>query len=599
MNTPLRLSLMSFALSLVLGFTEAQAQEAVPGLEEEPQIPAGPSGNGKDVPVDVEKGPGEKGKEAPAGKGSSKPGKPGTGEDSKGPAGKAPAGKSPAPKDQQGGDKPKQSPGAKAGGKAQAPLPLDEIRTLTDVFSKIKSDYVEEVTDKALLENAVRGMLSGLDPHSSYLDGEDYRELREGTSGEFGGLGIEVGMEDGFLKVVSPIDDTPAHRAGIRAGDLIIRLDDNPVKGLSLGDAVKRMRGKPGSRITLTILRDGVTKPLVIPIVRAQIRIQSVKSRFLEPGYAYLRIAHFQANTVADLLAQLAHIKIENKGQVKGLILDLRNNPGGILGAAVGVVDAFLEKGRIVYTEGRNRDAQMKYDAHGEDLIERAPMIVLVNGGSASASEIVAGALQDHHRAILVGSRTFGKGSVQSILPMNNSSALKLTTARYFTPSGRSIQAQGITPDITLDHLKLASEKEDDGFAVREADLSRHLRNKGEKAPSGAAEEKKGPGAASKGSDAASKGTGPAAGKRAGAAGRSGAAALAATDYELHEALNLLKGMVLLKAQATAKPAAVALSERKAEAAPKPGAAQKPGEKTPEDKKEENKEENKEEKKKK
>jgi carboxyl-terminal processing protease len=428
--------------------------------------------------------------------------------------------------------------GARVGpGKAPpANLPIEEIRAFAEVFAKIKSDYVEEVSDKTLLENAIRGMLSGLDPHSAYLDGEDYRELREGASGEFGGLGIEVGTEDGFLKVIAPIDDTPAQRAGIKAGDLIIRLDETPVKGIAIGEAVKRMRGKPGSKIILTILREGQEKPMTFTLVRAQIRVQSVKSRILEPGFGYVRIAHFQSNTGADLVTALARLKADNHGPLRGIILDLRNNPGGILGAAVSVADAFLEKGRIVYTEGRNDQAQLSFSAKPDDLIDHAPLVVVVNGGSASASEIVAGALQDHHRGLVVGSPTFGKGSVQTILPMNKSAALKITTARYFTPSGRSIQAEGIKPDILFDKVKIAGlERGDETASIREADLTGHLSN-----PNG--------GKAGKGTDGGKR-AGQSEGKSEGkpAAGAAGAASLAATDYELHESLNLLKGMALLK----------------------------------------------------
>ncbi|MEE9551738.1 MAG: S41 family peptidase, partial [Gammaproteobacteria bacterium] len=335
-------------------------------------------------------------------------------------------------------------------------LPIDELRTFTEVFAKIKNDYVEPVDDRELIEDAIRGMLGGLDPHSSYLDKESYKELQEGTTGEFGGLGIEVGMEDGFVKVISPIDDTPAQRAGIKAGDLIIRLDDTPVKGMSLNDAITRMRGKPGTDITLTIIRDGEDTPLKITITRDVIKVKSVRSRTLEPGFGYLRVSHFQSHTAEDLKKELHKLKKENNNEIKGIILDLRNNPGGVLSAAVGVSDLFLKKGLIVYTEGRVKDSQLKFNAKPVDDIENTPIVVLVNAGSASASEIVAGALQDHHRAIIMGEKTFGKGSVQTILPMTNESAVKLTTARYFTPSGRSIQAAGIIPDIIIDRVKLA-----------------------------------------------------------------------------------------------------------------------------------------------
>ncbi len=401
-------------------------------------------------------------------------------------------------------------------------LPLDELRTFTEVFAKIKNDYVEDVDDRKLLEDAIRGMLAGLDPHSTYLDKESYKELQEGTTGEFGGLGIEVGMEDGFVKVIAPIDDTPAKKAGIKAGDLIIKLDDTPVKGLSLNDAISRMRGKPGTDITLTIIRDGEEKPLVITITRAIIRVNSVRGRTLEPGFGYLRISSFQANTGHDLRKQLDKLSEENDYKLKGVVLDLRNNPGGVLNAAVEVSDLFLDKGLIVYTEGRIRNSQLKFNAKPLNVIRDLPIVVLVNEGSASASEIVAGALQDHRRAVIAGQQTFGKGSVQTILPMANEAAVKLTTARYFTPSGRSIQASGITPDIIID--KLAVEKlEDDGNGiVKEADLSGHLENP----------QDNGDTTTNKNAEKAEE-------------EKEVERPLSVTDYELYEALNILKGMAL------------------------------------------------------
>ncbi|MCC7412175.1 MAG: S41 family peptidase [Gammaproteobacteria bacterium] len=407
-------------------------------------------------------------------------------------------------------------------------LPLEELRTFTEVFAKIKNDYVEQVSDKQLLESAIKGMLSGLDPHSAYLDPEAFKGLQEGTTGEFGGLGIEVGMEDGFVKVISPIDDTPAQSAGVKAGDLIIRLDDTPVKGMSLNDAVKLMRGKPGSRILLTIVREGEEQPLKLELTRAVIRVQSVKSRILDPGFGYLRISHFQSHTGTDALAALNKLQLDNGGALKALVLDLRNNPGGILSAAVDVADAFLTDGLIVYTEGRVDDAELAFSAKGKDELGGAPLVVLVNGGSASASEIVAGALQDRRRAVIMGSQTFGKGSVQTILPMNNDAALKLTTARYYTPSGRSIQAEGIKPDIVLDHVKIAKIERADPDLVKESHLSGHLVNGDGKdgataIDAGGPPEAPGPGAPDPG--------------------------LAESDYELYEALNLLKGLVLLQAR--------------------------------------------------
>jgi len=401
-------------------------------------------------------------------------------------------------------------------------LPLDELRSFTEVFSRIKRDYVEEVDDKALLENAIRGMLEGLDPHSSYLDKEAYDDLQEGTSGEFGGLGIEVGMEDGFIKVISPIDDTPAARAGILSGDLIIRLDETPVKSMSLSDAIKKMRGKPDTDIELTILREGEERPVKITLTRAVIKVKSVRSRIIEPGFAYLRISNFQFHTADDLKKALKQLKADNGSALKGLILDLRNNPGGILSAAANVADSFLKQGLIVYTEGRVKDSKLKFYAKPSDLLDSAPLVVLVNAGSASAAEIVAGALQDHRRAIIMGEKTFGKGSVQTILPMNNEAALKLTTARYYTPSGRSIQAEGITPDIILQRFKLESVA-GNGLSIKEKNLNRHLENDtngdGEIKPEAEKENIE--------------------------------ASLTRKDYALHEALNLLKGLSLSQDQKT------------------------------------------------
>lgn len=405
---------------------------------------------------------------------------------------------------------------------AQEGLPLEELRTFTEVFAKIKNDYVEAVDDRKLLEDAIRGMLAGLDPHSTYLDAESYKDLQEGTSGEFGGLGIEVGMEDGFIKVISPIDDTPAQKAGIRAGDLIIKLDDTPVKGMELNEAVNRMRGKPGTDITLTILRGGEEKPLVITITRDVIKVNSVRARTLEPGYGYVRISSFQAKTGQDLRTELNKLKTENNNQLKGLILDLRNNPGGVLNAAVDVSDVFLDKGLIVYTEGRIKDSELRFSAKPVDVFDNVPMVVLVNEGSASASEIVAGALQDHKRAVVMGQKTFGKGSVQTILPMSNQAAVKLTTARYYTPSGRSIQASGITPDITIEKLKVSKIEDDGNAVVKEEHLNRHLEN-------GSLQDEPITEHDPDLKDQEDADTVP----------------LSTSDYELYEALNVLRGIVL------------------------------------------------------
>jgi carboxyl-terminal processing protease len=339
-------------------------------------------------------------------------------------------------------------------------------------------------------------MLSGLDPHSAYLDADAFKELQVGTQGQFGGLGIEVGMEDGFVKVISPIEDTPAFRAGIKPGDLIIRLDDTPVKGMTLADAVKRMRGKPDTEITLTISRKGEPQPIVVTLKRAVIRVQSVKSKMIEPGYGWVRVSQFQESTTEHLVRHLG--TLYKQGELKGLVLDLRNDPGGLLYGAVAISSAFLaDKKLIVSTDGRTEDAKKKFFATPDDYLrgmrddvlaklpagaKSVPMVVLVNGGSASASEIVAGALQDHKRATVMGTQSFGKGSVQTIMPLGNATAIKLTTARYYTPSGRSIQAKGITPDI------LVEEPGANALArVRESDLERHLDNDRD-----AAEKKKG-----------------------------------------------------------------------------------------------------------
>src|SRR5918992_618281 len=367
------------------------------------------------------------------------------------------------------------------------PLPIEELRAFTEVFGRVKSDYVEPVEDKKLITEAINGMLTGLDPHSAYLDQEAFKELQVGTQGQFGGLGIEVGMEDGFVKVISPIEDTPAFKAGIKPNDLIIKLDDTPVKGMSLNDAVKRMRGKPNTTITLTISRKGESAPIIVTLTRAIIRVQSVKSKVIEPGYGWVRVSQSQESTTEHLVRHLTQMFKENPN-LKGLVLDLRNDPGGLLHGAVAISSAFLPaKTLVVSTDGRAEDAKKKFYAspedyargsRGEDVlkalpqaVKTVPMVVLVNGGSASASEIVAGALQDHKRATVMGTQTFGKGSVQTIMPLGNNTAIKLTTARYYTPGGRSIQARGITPDIIVE------DPSDVQARVREADLTRHLMN--------------------------------------------------------------------------------------------------------------------------
>jgi carboxyl-terminal processing protease len=372
------------------------------------------------------------------------------------------------------------------------PIPVDEIREFTDVFGAIKANYVEPVEDKKLMQEAISGMLAGLDPHSAFLDGDAYRDLQIGTQGEFGGLGIEVGSEDGAIKVIAPIDDTPAARAGIHAGDLIIKIDDKFTRGMSLADAIKLMRGKPQTPILLTLARKGEALPLEIKIVRDVIRVQSVKAHIVEPGYGFVRITQFQDRTTEDLVKQIN--ELYKSGPLKGLVLDLRNDPGGVLNGAVGVSAVFLPADvTVVTTEGRTEDAHRRFAAapadylrgstddpltHLPPAIKTVPMVVLVNGASASASEIVAGALQDHKRAQLIGTQTFGKGSVQSVIQIRNDrespAAIKLTTARYFTPSGRSIQAQGIVPDLQVEDT---AEGNFAGLSVREADLANHLVN--------------------------------------------------------------------------------------------------------------------------
>lgn len=427
------------------------------------------------------------------------------------------------------------------------PLPVEELRAFADVFGRIKSDYVEPVSDKKLITEAINGMLNGLDPHSAYLDAESFKELQVGTQGEFGGLGIEVGMEGGLVKVISPIEDTPAFKAGIQSGDLIIKLDDTLVKGMTLNDAVKQMRGKPGSSIVLTVIRKNAPQPLKIKVVRAVIKVQSVKSKLAEPGYAFVRITQFQEHTGENLATALTRLRKENKEPLQGLILDLRNDPGGLLNGAVGVSAAFLPKDTlVVYTEGRTVDAKMRLLASPEyylrgskddylknlsDEFSRVPMVVLVNGGSASASEIVAGALQDHKRAVIMGTQTFGKGSVQTILPLGNNTAIKLTTARYYTPSGRSIQAKGIVPDIVVEDPAMAAF--DSSLRLREADLSKHLSN-------GQTEDGEGESAKPADKTPAKEPNGNGSKPEITEFG-------AKNDYQMNQALNLLKGMRILR----------------------------------------------------
>lgn len=398
----------------------------------------------------------------------------------------------------------------------QGTVPLDELRTFAEVFERIKNSYVEPIDDKTLLDNAIKGMLDNLDPHSAYLDKNEARDLNEHTQGEFGGLGIEVGTEDGFIKVVSPVDDSPADKAGIKAGDFIVKIDGKPSKSMNLMDAVNSMRGKPGTTIKLTIVRDGGV-PFDVDVKRAAIKTQSVKSSLLESGYGLIRISQFQINTGNEVAKAITKLRKENKNQeLKGIVLDLRNNPGGVLQAAVEVVDQFIDQGLIVYTKGRMPRSELRFNASGRNANNKMPLVVLINGGSASASEIVAGALQDHKRAVLMGTDSFGKGSVQTVLPLNGDRALKITTALYYTPKGRSIQAQGIVPDIVVERAQITN-AETNPFSVREADLAGHLSNGngGEERPTG--------------KDKAPK------------------QSLQEQDFQLAQALNLLKGLNVLK----------------------------------------------------
>jgi carboxyl-terminal processing protease len=426
---------------------------------------------------------------------------------------------------------------------ARGPLPLEEIRAFTDVFGAVKSNYVEPVEDKKLIAGAIQGMLQDLDPHSQYLDADAFKDLQVGTQGEFGGLGIEVGTEDGFIKVQSPIDDTPASRAGIKSGDLIIRIDDKSTKGLTLQEAVKLMRGKPNTTITLTVSRKDNPVPMVFTLNRAVIKVQSVRSKMLEPGYAWVRVTQFQERTVENLVTHLN--KAVEAGPVKGLVLDLRNDPGGLLHGAVGVSAAFLPRDTlVVYTEGRTDENRRKYFANPEDyrglredplkklnpVFTTLPMVVLVNSGTASASEIVAGALQDHGRAKIIGTQSFGKGSVQTIFPLSQSTGIKLTTARYFTRKGNAIQAKGIEPDFLVEETP-----DGDIFASlrqREADIERHLTGKNEAIVDGKNAEQRARELVERAEKI----------EKLRAEGRKPIEFGSAEDHQLNQAMNLLKG---------------------------------------------------------
>ncbi len=400
-------------------------------------------------------------------------------------------------------------------------LPVEDVETFMDVFSQVKRFYVEDIEDKTLLENAIKGMLSELDPHSTYLDPNSYQDLKVSTTGKFGGLGIVVTMEEGYVKVISPVDDTPAADAGIKSGDLVVKLDDTNVYGMTLSEAVDIMRGEIGTDITLTIIREGESQALEFTLTRDEIKVKSVKQRMLDDNFGYLRISNFQVTTGDDLEKAFKTLKKENKN-LKGLILDLRDNPGGVLDASIEVSGLFLDGGDVVSIKGRSKQSEKRFTASRGDKTDGMPVVVLVNGGSASASEIVAGALQDHKRALIMGTTTFGKGSVQTVIGLSKGRALKLTTSRYYTPSGRSIQAEGIEPDIEIETgtFTLGS-----GRSYRkESDLSGHLDNKKEvstqdklKAEYKEKEEEK-------------------------------EKPLSETDYQLYQALTVLKSIEVLKA---------------------------------------------------
>ena len=396
-------------------------------------------------------------------------------------------------------------------------LPIEDLKIFAEIFGKIKSDYVEDIDDSQLLNDAIKGMLDGLDPHTVYLDPDSFREMNIDTHGEFGGLGLEVTMENGVIRIVAPIDDTPAHKAGLKSGDLIISMDGVQVKGLSLGESVSLMRGKPGSEIVLTIVRKDRPEPFEVTLKRAIIQLESVRAELLETGFGYVRVIQFQIGTATSLRQQLARLAREAGTALKGLVLDLRDNPGGVLDGAIQVSDTFLRDGLIVSTRGRAEDSEVTFSASPKDYLNDAPLVVLVNGGSASASEIVAGALQDHGRALILGTTTFGKGSVQTILPMLNGAALKLTTARYYTPNDRSIQATGITPDVVSQPAESSQTLDGDASRLRESDLAGHLENELEKDQNATVDTKTDP--------------------------------LLFSDLQVREALNILKGMVIARQQ--------------------------------------------------
>lgn len=402
------------------------------------------------------------------------------------------------------------TPPAAPAAQPQAPLPWQQVQLLADVMQLVKEDYVQPLDDKTLINDAIRGMLAGLDPHSAFLDKSDYQQMQIMTTGQFGGLGLEVTQRDGAVVVISSIDDTPAAKAGIRTGDVIVRVNGTALDGMGLDDAVALMRGAPGTSITLTILRRGVEKPLDFRLTRSEVHVASVHSRLLEPGYGYVRISQFAEDTGDGVVQAVKALTKQNQGPLKGLILDMRNNPGGLLDAAVDVSDTFLNSGIIVSAKGRAPDSNFVRHATPGDLLAGAPLVVLVNGGTASAAEITAGAFKDNHRALILGTQTFGKGSVQTVIPLPEGAAITLTTALYYTPSGHSIQAEGIKPDILVPALNVVVPNADNE-TLTEANLEGHLANNAPtpEAPSGI-----------------------------NAAGQ-----LAVQDFQLYEALNVLKGL--------------------------------------------------------
>ena len=400
-----------------------------------------------------------------------------------------------------------------ASGDESNPLPVDQLKAFGEIFDLVKEQYIRSVDDRELLQNAIRGMVGGLDPHSAYLTADEHQELQEGTSGEFGGLGIEITAEDGLIRIITPLDDSPAFDAGLLPGDLVTRVDGESVRDLSATEAAKRIRGQPGTPVTVTIVREGEDGPLEFTIIRDIVEVASVKSELIEPGFARIRISRFQTQTGARLLEEIRRVEEANGGPLSGAVIDLRNNPGGILSGAVSVADAFLDDGLIVYTEGRDPESREEYYAKPSDFLGGIPIVALVNGGSASAAEIVAGALQDRRRAVIAGTRTFGKGSVQTIVSLGDGSALKLTTSRYYTPSGHSIQARGIIPDIELPALRI--EAAESRNSILEGNLPGHLE-----------------------SDAGAPAQTPPA---------TASESLAVEDFPLFQAINLLKGLALLR----------------------------------------------------